>query len=85
MQVEGKGGASIDAVYRDGVAGSGASTVNLPHNLLWGLLDANRLISPHEMDARVFVLSADQRRPIAGSLMGLSVSQFANRLSIASS
>jgi hypothetical protein len=47
MQVEGKDGASIDAVYRDSVAGSGASTVNLPHNLLWGLLDTNRLISPH--------------------------------------
>ena len=32
--------------------------VNLPHNLLWGLLDANRLISPREMNSRVFVPSA---------------------------
>ena len=32
--------------------------VNLPYNLLWGLLDANRLISPHEMNSRVFVPSA---------------------------
>jgi hypothetical protein len=58
MQAEGKDCESIDAVYRDGVAGSGASTVNLPYNLLWDLLDANRLISPYEMDRRVFVLSA---------------------------
>jgi hypothetical protein len=54
MQAEGKDGASIDAVYRDGVAGSGASTVNLPHNLLWGLLDANRLISPHEKPSGIY-------------------------------
>jgi hypothetical protein len=40
MQVEGTDGASFDAVYRDGVEGSEASTVNLPRNLLWGLLDA---------------------------------------------
>ena len=36
----------------------GDQLVNLPHNLLWGLLDANRLISPHEMNSRVFVPSA---------------------------
>ena len=41
--------------YRYGVAGSGDQLVNLPHNLLWGLLDANRLISPREMNSRVFV------------------------------
>src|SRR4051794_26780248 len=36
----------------------GASTVNPSHNLLWGLLNANRLIGSREMNARVFVLSA---------------------------
>ena len=35
-----------------------ASLVNLPYNLLWGLLDANRLISPYEMNSRVFVPGA---------------------------
>jgi hypothetical protein len=44
--------------YRYGVAGSGDQLVNLPHDLLWGLLDANRLISPREMNSRVFVPSA---------------------------